>query len=43
MTIDPLICASAHAIAATAAGEMMYMPAGMQTITPFNARNLLLT
>jgi len=33
--MDPIICAAAHTIAATATGEMMFMPAGMQTITPF--------
>ncbi len=31
-----LLCAAAHAtLAATATGEMMFMPGGLQTITPF--------
>jgi hypothetical protein len=30
-----LLCAAAHALSATATGEMMFMPAGLQSITPF--------
>ena len=34
--MPPIICAAAHALLSpTATGEMMYMPGGRQTITPF--------
>lgn len=32
---DALLCRGACALPATATGEMMYMPGGLQTITPF--------
>lgn len=33
--MNPLLCAAAHAISATASGEMMFMPGGIQSIMPF--------
>jgi hypothetical protein len=32
---EPLLCSASYALPATASGEMMFMPGGLQTITPF--------